>query len=156
MRLNDRCRIFETVLTSSVLANPGTPSRMQWPRLNKAINNCSTTSAWPTMILPICSVMRSQVEAKSRTAWESTAELVVAGSLTGRDNDGGTNPHSNRRRLPCNDLALAVAIPTNRRYPGADGIRRPSQTGARHDHSVFPVDSTCWVFTVDGPADVCR
>ena len=28
-------------------------------RLNRAINNCSTTGRWPTMTLPICSVSRS-------------------------------------------------------------------------------------------------
>ncbi len=41
MRLNDRCRILDTVLTSSVLARPGTPTRRQWPRLNRAMSSCS-------------------------------------------------------------------------------------------------------------------
>ncbi len=33
-----------------VLAKPGTPSSMQWPRLKSEINNCSMTSSWPTII----------------------------------------------------------------------------------------------------------
>ncbi len=57
MRLKERCRIFDTVLTSSVLARPGTPTSRQWPRLNMAMSNCSMTSFWPTITLPICSVI---------------------------------------------------------------------------------------------------
>ena len=57
MRLNDRCRIFETVRTRSVLARPGTPTSRQWPRLNRAMRSCSITCFWPTMTLPICSVI---------------------------------------------------------------------------------------------------
>ena len=33
----------------SVLARPGTPSRMQWPWQNRAISTCLRTSFWPTM-----------------------------------------------------------------------------------------------------------
>ena len=41
--------------TISVLARPGTPSRMQWPRAKTAIRSWSTTSSWPTICRAICS-----------------------------------------------------------------------------------------------------
>src|SRR5436853_210038 len=49
MRLKSSDRHFDSVLIMRVLARPGTPSRMQWPRLKRAINSSSITSSWPTM-----------------------------------------------------------------------------------------------------------
>ena len=49
MRLNDRSRLRASVLTSSVLASPGTPSSRQWPRLNRLMSSSSITSRWPTI-----------------------------------------------------------------------------------------------------------
>ena len=58
---------LDTVLTSRVLARPGTPTSRQWPRLNRAISSCSTTSFWPTITRPICSVMVWWAADRSRT-----------------------------------------------------------------------------------------
>ena len=43
MRLKASDRHFDSVLIINVLARPGTPSRMQWPRLNRAISSSSMT-----------------------------------------------------------------------------------------------------------------
>ncbi len=43
MRLNDRFSERASVLIINVLANPGTPSNRQWPRLNSEINSSSIT-----------------------------------------------------------------------------------------------------------------
>ena len=51
-RLNDRCSTSEIVLTSSVLANPGTPTSSTCPWQNMAVSTCSTTSSCPTITLP--------------------------------------------------------------------------------------------------------
>ncbi len=47
MRLNDKFSAAPSVLIISVLANPGTPSSKQWPRLNSEISNSSITWFWP-------------------------------------------------------------------------------------------------------------
>ena len=52
MRLNDKSSVLASVLIINVLASPGTPSSMTWPRLNKQIRISSITFSWPTMILP--------------------------------------------------------------------------------------------------------
>ena len=48
-KLSDSARA--SVLISSVLASPGTPSRMQCPRQRKAISNSSITRSCPTITL---------------------------------------------------------------------------------------------------------
>ena len=53
IRRNDRLRIFATVLTSSVLARPGTPTSRTWPRAKRPVRSCSTTSSWPMITLAI-------------------------------------------------------------------------------------------------------
>ncbi len=53
IRRNERLRIFETVLTSKVLASPGTPTSRTCPLANSPVRSSSTTSSWPTMTLPI-------------------------------------------------------------------------------------------------------
>src|SRR5579871_992664 len=54
MRWNCSDRHSASVLTISVLASPGTPSRMQCPRAKIAIINCSTTRSCPTTTRAIC------------------------------------------------------------------------------------------------------
>jgi hypothetical protein len=53
MRRNERLEIRATVLTSSVLASPGTPMSRTCPRANRPVRSSSTTSSWPMMTLPI-------------------------------------------------------------------------------------------------------
>jgi hypothetical protein len=60
MRLNDRFSERAKVLIISVLANPGTPSSRQWPRLNSEISNSSMTLSWPTITWESCSMIRSR------------------------------------------------------------------------------------------------
>ena len=48
-----------TVLMSSVLARPGTPSKMQCPLQNRAMSICFITSSCPTMIRATCVRIRS-------------------------------------------------------------------------------------------------
>ena len=43
MRLNSSDRHRDSVLIMSVLASPGTPSSMQWPRAKRAISSSSIT-----------------------------------------------------------------------------------------------------------------
>ncbi len=57
MRLKSSDRHLASVEIISVLARPGTPSRMQWPRLNMAISNSSMTWSWPTMTRLSCLLM---------------------------------------------------------------------------------------------------
>ena len=59
MRRNERLRIFATVLTSKVFASPGTPTSSTWPRANRPVRSCSTTSSWPTMTLAISALSRA-------------------------------------------------------------------------------------------------
>ena len=59
MRLNDSDRSWAMLAIISVLASPGTPSRMQCPWQNRAIITCLSTSVWPTMTRPSCSVIWS-------------------------------------------------------------------------------------------------
>ena len=51
-----RAKVSDSDLASveiiSVLARPGTPSRMQCPPAKSAINSCSMTSSCPTMTFP--------------------------------------------------------------------------------------------------------
>ena len=54
MRLKASDRHLASVLIINVLARPGTPSRMQWPRLNRAISSSSMTWSWPTMTRLSC------------------------------------------------------------------------------------------------------
>ncbi len=54
MRLNVRFSERASVLISSVLARPGTPSSRQWPRLNSEISSSSITSCWPTITCESC------------------------------------------------------------------------------------------------------
>src|SRR5262245_7662178 len=130
MRLKERARIFETVLTRSVLARPGTPTSRQWPRLNSAISNCSTTCFWPTMTLPIWSVMRSWAAARSRTALASSGSGVAGwgiGALGGAKRVAGF--HSNgagggyNRPPPANPKTLVVIRrPVVPRFSGQVGV----------------------------------
>ena len=53
MRLKERLEISATVLTSSVLASPGTPTSSTCPRANSPISSSSTTLSWPMITLPI-------------------------------------------------------------------------------------------------------
>src|SRR5271165_3607096 len=55
MRLKASDRQRDSVLIIKVLAKPGTPSSMQWPRLKSAINNSSRTS-WRRSCEGECSV----------------------------------------------------------------------------------------------------
>jgi hypothetical protein len=57
MRLKSSDRHFASVEIMSVLASPGTPSRMQWPRLNMAMSNSSMTSSCPTITRESCCLM---------------------------------------------------------------------------------------------------
>ncbi len=53
MREYLRCRTRERVRRSVVLPRPGTPSKRTCPPASRHIRTPSTTSFWPTMILPI-------------------------------------------------------------------------------------------------------
>src|SRR5438477_13147893 len=47
-RLKSRSRAAARVLTSRVLATPGTPSSNTWPRTRRATTRAVTTRSWPT------------------------------------------------------------------------------------------------------------
>ena len=79
---------------SSVLARPGTPSSMQWPRAKIAMISSSITVSWPTMTLASSPRMRS----KASCAWAtSSLSPTAAGAaaaagmaaVTGRGGAGG-------------------------------------------------------------------
>ena len=73
IRRNERLRICATVLTSSVLASPGTPTSSTCPRAKRPIRSCSTTSSWPMMTLPI----------SARSPWYSSARAATASRSSG-------------------------------------------------------------------------
>lgn len=51
MRRKPRCMASARDLTSSVLANPGTPSRRLCPPAAMAMKTCSITASCPTILL---------------------------------------------------------------------------------------------------------
>jgi hypothetical protein len=59
MRWNWRPRQRARLLIMSVLAKPGTPSSITWPRAKRAIRSWSTTASWPTMTLVSSARMRA-------------------------------------------------------------------------------------------------
>ena len=59
MRLKDRDRHWARLLTSRVLARPGTPTSRQWPRAKMEISTWSITSSMPTMVLCSSALMRA-------------------------------------------------------------------------------------------------
>ena len=52
MRLNFSDIVSASLLTSSVLASPGTPISRACPRANRQIDSRSMTSCWPTITRP--------------------------------------------------------------------------------------------------------
>ncbi len=54
MRLKDRDSVRDRVLTSRVLASPGTPTSTQCPRAKMAVSSSSTTWFCPMTTRPIC------------------------------------------------------------------------------------------------------
>ena len=56
-RLKDSSMIWLILLTSKVLAKPGTPIKRQCPRVNTAARICSMTSDCPTITLRSCSII---------------------------------------------------------------------------------------------------
>ena len=52
MRLNLSDIVSASLLTSRVLASPGTPIKRPWPRANRQIASRSMTSRCPTMTRP--------------------------------------------------------------------------------------------------------
>src|SRR5262245_44073497 len=82
MRLNDSDRHFDSVLIISVLARPGTPSSMQWPRLNSAMSSSSMTSSWPTMTRASCFLRLSKASRSRRMASMSLCARSAAATST--------------------------------------------------------------------------
>src|ERR1051325_6670952 len=77
MRLKSRSRISASVLMSSVLARPGTPTSRQWPREKSAVRTSSMTLSWPTITLPISASMASRFAANSSIAAISLSFMAV-------------------------------------------------------------------------------
>ena len=71
-RLNLRCNTSDRVLTSRVLASPGTPTSRQCPCASRAINNSSMTASCPTMTFLISCRISSRCLAISATASTSS------------------------------------------------------------------------------------
>src|SRR5438477_4065949 len=69
-RLKSRSRAAARVLTSRVLATPGTPSRRTWPRTRRATTRAVTTRSWPTTALATSSRTR-------RTAWRGPSSAAT-------------------------------------------------------------------------------
>ena len=86
MRLKASDSDLDSVEIINVLARPGTPSRMQWPRLNSAISSSSMTSSWPTMTRLSCCLMSLKpsrsLRTASRSSWRrSSVGVAVAGGV---------------------------------------------------------------------------
>ena len=78
MREKDASRPRARVLTASVLARPGTPSRSRWPSARRPIVSRSTRAPWPTITLRI-SVRR----APTRSDFSRILSVRAAGSRPG-------------------------------------------------------------------------
>src|SRR6516165_5960389 len=125
MRLNASDRVLASVEIINVLARPGTPSRMQWPRLKSAISSSSMTWSWPTMTRPSClrrlwnasPSLRTASRSPSARDWLSASWTVLICSLMVRDSwalkEGIVTTNNLRLRL-----ALASA---KRRIDSATG-----------------------------------
>jgi hypothetical protein len=79
MRLKSSDRHRASVEIMSVFARPGTPSRMQRPRLNSAISSSSMTLSWPTMTRVSCDLMLSNALFRRRIASMSPSPSGTAG-----------------------------------------------------------------------------
>src|SRR5262249_15490224 len=80
MRLKASDSERDSVEIISVLARPGTPSRMQWPLLKSAISSSSMTWSWPTMIRLNCCLMSLKAPCSRRTASRSSCRSSSPGS----------------------------------------------------------------------------
>ena len=84
MRLNFTAMALARVLTTVVLARPGTPSRRRWASQSRPISRRRTSSRWPTRTLPISpSTRRSGWEASTANA--AAAAVVFMGVSIGVD-----------------------------------------------------------------------
>ena len=75
MRPKDRSSTSARVWMSMVLARPGTPTKRQWPRENRAIKRWSMTSCCPMMRLPISAH-------RALRAWQSSRAAATSRSTT--------------------------------------------------------------------------
>src|SRR3954468_7403784 len=73
-RLKDPPRTSATVLTVSVLASPGTPSRSTWPPASSATSTRSSIASWPTMTRLISNRAVSSASCASREGFGSFRE----------------------------------------------------------------------------------
>jgi hypothetical protein len=83
MRLNVPPRTSATVLTVSVLARPGTPSRRTWPPASSATSTRSSIASWPTMTRLIskrASSRSPRTSSGAPTAW-SVPRFMLMGFL---------------------------------------------------------------------------
>ena len=77
MRLNLRWRISASVLTSRVLARPGTPRNRQCPRENRATSKSSITASCPMITLWISRVTFSLASSSSFASSRSCGDVSV-------------------------------------------------------------------------------
>ena len=83
-RVKSRSKAAATVLTSSVLATPGTPSSSTWPPTSSAATSPDRTPSWPTTTLATSSRTAS-------TAARASAPAGVSG-VGGTSAMGGVLP----------------------------------------------------------------
>src|SRR4051794_35051668 len=91
-RLNEPPRTSETVLTVSVLARPGTPSRSTWPPARRATITRSSIASWPTITRLISNRAASSASCASRAG-----EILRVSSSSLRVSS--SSPSSARNRL---------------------------------------------------------
>src|SRR5438067_6617589 len=77
-RLKSRSSVAASVLTSSVLATPGTPSNSTWPRTSRATTSPVRTPSWPTTAFVTSSRTARTASRGSRS--RARARLVLAGT----------------------------------------------------------------------------
>src|SRR5216683_6258006 len=161
MRLNANERVLAKVEIINVLARPGTPSRMQWPRLKSAISNSSMTWSWPTMTFAICVLISLNASRNrriaSRSSWPRFSSTACSVGLTIL----GENAASLMRLSILLSLAAALGAAgaagappqgrrLNRKSPLINGQRRfvQLQDGQIHRRDEHGADHA------DGPAAV--
>ena len=96
-RVKRRSNAAASVLASSVLATPGTPSSSTWPLTSSAAIVPDSTPSWPTTTLPTSS--RTASTASRREAHPRGGVSPVTAAVDGSGNELVTRAHLVRTRL---------------------------------------------------------
>ena len=130
IRRNERPRMRASVLTSSVLASPGTPTSRTWPRAKRPVRSCSTTSCWPTITLPISCAEPAGLLRQRGDGRDLVGERLGIG--------GRRHAQSLRRFGHARRPRAVPSVPSHAEDVKASSMRRPSRQAGSASSSNSP------------------